>query len=213
VGGHSLRAIRSFVRRHLAQIAAAVLFVALLPGCLERSQLIKAAEAVSESFRVDYERTLKERGTRVYPRRRDDAIYRLRSAALSLGMRIESYDLDLGYVRFSGPAPQPLNLREWGEVADADQPKMRAIVEPFLGPVAKWAVPFETEGLDIVINATAVPVDGGSEVSLSMRMREVKPPPSGFPRREYPPPTGVSMGLDKIWAAIDREMGVKARSP
>lgn len=203
--------VRRQARVQIVGVALAASVAALTAGCAHET-LILAAKAVSESFRVDYERILKERGTRVYPRRREDAVYRLRTAASQLGMRIESYDIDLGYVRFSGPAPLPLTLREWGEAADADLPKMRAIVEPYVG-LMKWAVPFETDGLDIVINATAVPVSEGSEISLSMRMREVKPPPTGFPRREYPPPTAVSRGLDKIWAAIDAAMEVRPRSP
>lgn len=199
-------------RRQFARVALVGLLAVLMAGCASDQALIDAANAVSEAFRIEYERILKERGTRVYPRRREDAVYRLRTAAIQLGMRVESYDLDLGYVRFSGPAPQPLTLREWGEVANADLPKMRAIVERYVGPLLKWAVPFETEGLDIVIKATAVPVDGGSEITLSMRMREEKPPPTGFPRREYPPPTGVNKGLDKLWAAIDAAMEVKPLS-
>jgi hypothetical protein len=191
----------------------ALLGAALIAGCASKDELRSAAEDVSEVFRVEYERILKERGTRVYPRRGDDAVYRVRTAALQLGMRVESYDLDLGYVRFSAPAPQPLTLREWGEAAEKDLPLMRKIVEKHVGWLLKWAVPFEPEGLDIVINATVVPVSGGSEVTLSMRMREVKPPPTGMPRREYPPPTGVQKGLDKIWAAIDAAMEVKPRAP
>jgi hypothetical protein len=208
-----LQAVRSFASCHIVRYGATALLAVAVAGCADRGKLIKAANEVSEMFRVEYERILKERGTRVYPRRRDDAVYRLRSAALSLGMHIESYDLDLGYVRFSGPAPQPLTLREWGGAAEADLPKMRAVVEKDAGWLAKWLVSFEPEGLDIVINATAFPVTSGSEITLSMRMREVKPPPTGFPRREYPPPTGVSVGLDKIWAAIDAAMEVKPRSP
>jgi hypothetical protein len=203
----------SIVRLHLARGMLALLGAALVAGCASKDDLRSAAEEVSEVFRVEYERILKERGTRVYPRRGDDAVYRVRTAALALGMRVESYDLDLGYVRFSAPAPQPLTLREWGEAADKDLPLMRKIVEKHVGWLLKWAVPFEPEGLDIAVNATVVPVSFGSEVTLSMRMRELKPPPTGMPRREYPPPTGVQKGLDKIWAAIDAAMEVKPRSP
>jgi hypothetical protein len=76
-----------------------------------------------------------------------------------------------------------------------------------------YLITFEPEGLEIVINATVLPAPGGSEISLTARMRQVKPPPSGMPRREYAPPTGVHKALDKIWAQIERELGVKGRSP
>jgi hypothetical protein len=64
-----------------------------------------------------------------------------------------------------------------------------------------------------VINATVLPRAGESEVALTMRMRQVAPPPSGMPRREYAPPTGVRMGLAKIWAQLENDLGVKSRSP
>lgn len=198
--------------RRIAAILLAALVVTLVASCVDRSLLIRAAHEVSSEFCKRYEEILRERGTRVYPRRRDDAIYRLRTAAMNLGMRIESYDLDLGYVRFSAPAPRPLTLREWGEVAERDLPLMRKIVEDQAGWMMQWLVAFEPDGLDIVINSTAVPVSRGSEITLSMRMREVKPPPTGFPRRECPPPTGVHRGLDKLWAAIDEAMEVKPLS-
>ena len=35
---------------------------------------------------------------------------------------------------------------------------------------------------------------------------------TGLPRREYPPPTGLRIGLDKIWSALDRELA-RARKP
>jgi hypothetical protein len=37
-------------------------------------------------------------------------------------------------------------------------------------------------------------------------MREVAPPKSGMPRREYLPPSAVRMGLDKIWTEFEREL-------
>lgn len=199
------------LRRALPIIAMA-LAVPIVASCVNRNLLIKAAHEVSSEFCKRYEEILRERGTRVYPRRRDDAVYRLRTAAMNLGMQIESYDLDLGYVRFSAPAPRPLTLREWGEVAEQDLPLMRKIVKEEAGWMMQWLVAFEPEGLDIVINSTAVPVSRGSEITLSMRMRETKPPPTGFPRRECPPPTGVHRGLDKLWAAIDEAMEVKPLS-
>jgi hypothetical protein len=67
-------------------------------------------------------------------------------------------------------------------------------------------VRFEPDGLEVVINATVLPVAAGTEVSLTVRTREVRPPPSGIPRREYVLPSAVNMGIDKIWAAMDSEL-------
>ena len=65
---------------------------------------------------------------------------------------------------------------------------------------------FDTKGLDTVMTATIIGVRGGSEISFTMRMREVSPAKSDLPRRDYPPPTAVRVGLDKTWDVVDREI-------
>ena len=70
-------------------------------------------------------------------------------------------------------------------------------------------------GEKTALDGVSFEVPAGTEVSLTMRMREVAPPPSGMPRREYPPPSAVRMGLDKIWRELEAELktsGVPVRS-
>jgi hypothetical protein len=109
-------------------------------------------------------------------------------------------------------APKPLSADEWRGAAGKDLPKLRAILEKHIGFLA-WFVPFEPDGLEIVINVTTLEVKSGAELSLTMRMREVAPPKSSMPRREYAPPTAVRMGLDKIWSEFERELrSVRSRT-
>jgi hypothetical protein len=44
-------------------------------------------------------------------------------------------------------------------------------------------------------------------------MREVSPPKSGLPRRDYPPPTALKIGLDKLWGAVNSELAPSPRKP
>jgi hypothetical protein len=127
-----------------------------------------------------------------------------------VGMHLGDQARDLGYANFFAPAPKPLDAKEWGQAAEADLPQMRRIATEHVG-IAGEFLAFEPEGLEVVINATVIPNPGGSEVSLTARMREYAPPKSGRPRREYLPPTAVRMGLDKIWAALDAELGQAGR--
>ena len=76
---------------------------------------------------------------------------------------------------------------------------MARILCPKLGEYCR-KIRFEPDDYVIVINATVLgAANNSSRVSLSTRMREIKERP-GVPRRDYPPPTGVRMALDKIWA-------------
>lgn len=193
--------------------AALALLATLGAGCMTQDKVRDAITEVNEVFRNQYESILAQKGTRVFALPGGKTFSGVRTAMSQLGMRMDGQDADLGYLNFSSPAPRPLNLQEWGEVAKADLPMMREIAARHVGLIPSWFISFEPEGLEIVINATVVPVAAGSEVSLTMRMRQVTPPPSGMPRREYAPPTGVHRGLDKIWGQIERELGVKGRSP
>ena len=194
------------------RVAACASLLAAAEGCVTPERAKPAIEEVNQEFKTQYERILAEKGTRLFSVKPATAFLGTRSAIFGLGMRLESQDPDLGYLSFAAPAPTPLNLDEWKRVAQADLPLMQGIAARHIGLPA-YLITFEPEGLEIVINATVLPAAAGSEISLTMRMRQVKPPPSGMPRREYAPPTGVHMGLDKIWFRIEQELGVSGRRP
>lgn len=192
---------------------AAVLLAMVAAGCMTQDKVRDAIIEVNTVFRGQYESILAQKGTRVFAVNKDAAFPGVRAAMFRLGMQLESQDAGLGYLSFAAPAPRPLNLQEWREVARADLPMMREIAARHVGLIPSWFISFEPEGLEIVINATVIPLAAGSEISLTARMRQVTPPPSGMPRREYAPPTGVHKAIDKMWAQIERELGVKGRSP
>jgi hypothetical protein len=203
---------RTISRAFFAQLCAIIL-LALTSGCVSEQQKINAVRDVNAVFRTEYERVLAEDGTHTYDVPRDQAFQALRVALGRLGMRLADQSPDLGYLSVYAPAPAPLTRDEWLHAAQADLPKFRAILEEHLGFAAHF-VSFEPQGIDSVINATTISVRGGTAISLTMRMREVAPPKSGYPRREYAPPTAVRMGLHKIWGMLERELppGSRPRS-
>lgn len=194
----------------IGRASLCALLAVLAQGCATPERVRPAIEEVNQEFKAQYERILAEKGTRVFNVPPAQAFAGVRAALNRLGMRLEGQDADLGYLTVAAPAPTPLSAEEWKVVAQADLPMMQRIAARHIGLPA-YLIGFEPEGLEIVINATVLPAFGASEVSLTMRMRQVKPPPSGMPRREYAPPTGVRLGLDRIWGQVEQELGVKGR--
>jgi hypothetical protein len=191
----------------MARAAALALALAALalPGCVTDEQKRAAINDVNDEFRIEYERILAEQGTRIYRANTDEAFAAMRSSLARLGMQVGDQSARMGYLNVFAAAPRPLSLEEWRSAAGKDLPKFRAILEKHIGFIA-WFIPFEPEGLEIVINVTTLKVQSGAELALTMRMREVAPPKSGMPRREYAPPTAVRMGLDKIWQEFEAEL-------
>jgi hypothetical protein len=177
-------------------------------------QVFKAFTAVNRAFQEEYERILDERGVRSVPVRRSDAFDALNAGLIRLGMIVESRDPDAGTLTVAAPAPRPLDADEWRRAAAADLPLMQKIMCPILGERFCQSIRFEPDGLVIVINATVLATaSGGSEISLTTRMREIEESRTKLPRREYPPPTGVRMALDKIWTRFDQDLDARRRSP
>lgn len=176
----------------------------LVAGCITTDDKRAAVEAINKAFRADYEAILAKDGTRVFNVTRAEAYDAVRVSMARLGMTVEAQDPVLGYVNVYAPAPRPLNEEEWARAAEADLPRTREIIGPHVG-IFRHVFNFDPKGLESVISATVVEMPAGTEISFTARMREIAPPESGFPRREYLPPTAVRMALAKMWTEIERE--------
>jgi hypothetical protein len=177
----------------------------LLGACASDQQKINAINAVNQGFRAEYEKLLAERGSRVYRQNRNDAFLAMRVTLAGLGMRTEQQDVTLGHLAVAAKAPMPLSEEEWSAASQADLPLLRQLIEPHVGMAANF-VRFEPQGLEVVINATFLDVPDGTEVSLTVRLREIAPPKSGWPRRSYVAPHILDVGLEKIFGAFEREL-------
>ena len=184
----------------------------LAAGCITDAQKRGAIDDINKAFRVDYEAILAEKGTRVYKVTRAEAYDAVRVSLARLGMIVEAQDPVLGYVNVYAPAPRPLSPEEWARAAEADLPRAREIIGPHVG-MYRHFFNFEATGLETVISGTVVQEPAGTEISFTARMCETAPPQSGFPRREYLPPTAVRMGLDKMWTEVEREFKATYRRP
>jgi hypothetical protein len=167
-------------------------------------QIHQAFTALNAKLKTEYERALDEKGSRSLKANRTTAFDALHAGLTRLGMIVESRDPDAGILTVAAPAPRPLSAEEWRRTVQSDLPMMAEILCPILGAYCT-AIKFEPDDYVIVINATVLPAAGGSEITLTTRMREIAPR-AGVPRREYPPPTGVRTALDKIWAAYDQAL-------
>lgn len=184
---------------------AGLVLALMLAGCASDQQKINAIQAVNQGFRVEYEKLLAERGSRTYKVARADAFLAMRVTLAGLGMRTEQQDLSLGHLAVAAAAPLPLSDEEWRQASAVDLPLLQRLIEPHVGLVANF-VKFEPQGLEVVIHATVLEAAAGTEVSLTVRLREVAPPRSGWPRREYVAPQILNVGLEKIFAAYEREL-------
>ena len=190
---------------HASRAWLCTLLALLLTACASDQQKINAINAVNQGFRAEYEKLVAEKGTRIYKVRRADAFLAMRVTLAGLGMKTEQQDLSLGHLAVAGTAPLPLSEEEWRKASEADLPLLQRLIEPHVGLVANF-VKFEPQGLDVVINATVLDTAAGTEVSLTVRLREVAPPRSGWPRRSYVAPTILNVGMEKIFSAFEGEL-------
>jgi hypothetical protein len=176
-----------------------------LAGCISQETKRDAINEINVKFKAEYEAILAKNGTRAFDASPGQAFDAAIAALVKLGFVVQQESRALGYINAEAPAPTPLTRAEWDRTSALDLPKAREILRKYIGPLAEF-FSFDPEGVDIVINVTILETNTGSEVSFTMRMREVAPPKAGLPRRDYPPPSALRLGLDKLWDALDREL-------
>jgi len=208
----SQHAIARPARRRGFVAATVLIALGLLASCASDQQKISAINAVNAGFRAEYERLIGDLATRRVNLPRREALVAMRVTLAGLGLHTEAQDPDLGLLVCAGPAPRPLSDAEWKQVSDLDTPLLRRLIEPYVG-LASNLVQFEPQGLDVQISTTVISQGSGSEVTLTVRLRETAPPRSGWPRREYLSPNALRAGLDKIWAAYEREVRATLTRP
>ena len=177
-----------FVKRACVLLGLAMTIACI--GCASQESIRDAINAINKEFQKEYEEILGEKGTRVVNANTGETFDAANAALVTLGMVVPQQSRGIGYLNAEAPAPAPLTRAEWDRASAADLPKAKEILRKHVGPLAEF-FQFEPEGIDTVINVTIVADGAGSAVSLTMRMREVTPPKSGLPRREYPPPTAL----------------------
>lgn len=179
--------------------------IAVLAACATEQNKRDAIYDVNAEFQKQYEDTLKKNGSHIVPQGRSEAFDAVNAAIVRLGFVVREQSRDLGVISAEAPAPRPLSNGEFEKCAAVDLPKTREIIRKHLGVWAE-AFNFDTNGLDTVMTATIIGAPGGSEISFTMRMREVGPPKTDYPRRDYPPPNVLMCGLDRTWDAVNREL-------
>jgi hypothetical protein len=181
-----------------------------LAGCVSQETKRDAINDINRAFKEEYEAILARKGAHFANVDTGTTFDATAAVLVSLGMEIRQQSRGLGFINADAAAPLPLTRTEWDRAGNADLPRARDLLRRHVGVLAEF-FSFEPDGLDTVITATIIEARGGSEVSLTMRLREVAPPKSGLPRREYPPPSALQYGLEKIWSALELELRAKAR--
>ena len=189
-------------------LAAATAFT----GCASQENIRDAINDINKVFKEEYEAILARNGTRTFNVSPGEAFDATNAALVRMGMVVKQQSRGLGYLTAEAPAPLPLDRSDWDRAAAIDLPKAKELMRRHVGLMAEL-FNFEPQGLDAVVTVTIIEARAGSDVSITIRLRETAPPKSGLPRREYPPPTATQLGLDKLWAAIDRELTAAPRKP
>jgi hypothetical protein len=185
-----------------------IVALALLVGCVSDDSKRDAINAINAEFKASYEASLARDGTRIVNATPNAAFDAVIAAFVKLGLVVTQQSRGLGVITAEAPAPRPLDRNDWDRAAAADLPQTRELLRRYIGALAEL-FHFEPEGLDTVMTATIIGRASGSEVSFTMRMREVAPPKQNLPRRDYPPPTALKIGLAKVWAQVDAELAAR----
>ena len=189
----------------LIRIWLGVAVLALLAACVSQESKTDAINAINAAFKAEYEAELARNGTHFVNANPNDAFDAVYASFVKLGLIVTQQSRGLGLITAQAPAPLPLSQEDWDRATANDLPKTKELLRRHIGAAAEL-FHFEPKGLDTVMTATILGTRGGAEISFTMRMHEVTPIQQGLPRRDYPPPTALKVGLEKTWAMVDKEL-------
>jgi hypothetical protein len=193
----------------MSRLVAVIVLSVALTACKEVDvtdpKVRDAALAINAEFQRQYVKALRELGTRHFDVDAAVASNAMHATLTQLGFREKNRD-ETVYLNMVGPAPLPLDNTEWERVRVEDEPVLQRLASEHLGVKGRFAT-LQPSGLNIEIFCTFVPAGTGVDVTMTMRMREVAPPPpeSILPRRQYPPPAAFRMGIRKIWRTFEQQ--------
>jgi hypothetical protein len=190
----------------MTALLAAALFAS---GCKDVDvtdpRVAAAITEINAMFQRGYQEALVEVGTRHFAVEPAVAAATMRQVLEQLGMSVSNSEGNY-YLHMVAPAPRPLDDRDWAEVRRIDEPEFKNIANKHLGIKGRFAT-LEPDGLNVVGIVTIIESRGGVDISITMRTEEIKPrpPESILPRREYPPPSAVRLGYEKIWKKFEEQ--------
>ena len=189
--------------RTTALLAAALLTAACKDVDVTDPRVAMAISEINATFRKGYQEALVEVGMRHFAIEPAVATAAMRRTVEQLGMTVLNSEGDY-YLHVTALAPRPLDAKDWLEVRRIDEPSFKDIATRHLGIKGRLAK-LEPDGLNVVGVVTLIPTRDGVDISITMRTEEIKPQPpeSILPRREYPPPTAVRIGYEKIWKKFE----------
>lgn len=158
---------------------------------------------LNKAWHKGYRDMLADIGTRHYPVKRSAAFTGMKNTMERLGFTVETSEGDY-YLSVTIPAGKMFTDQEWQIIRRNEEPQMREIATRHLGIKGSFAR-LEPEGLLIDGKITLLESDDGTDISLTFRLKTIKPQPpeSVLPRREYPPPYAARLGFEKIWHSFE----------
>jgi S1-C subfamily serine protease len=188
----------------LRKAVAFVILAALVPaGCATQTDVYGAFAKIDHAWKEENDRLLAANGKRSVAASKYQSFLATQQALRRLGLVVRNAELATGYIYAIGPAPAPLDGREWESVRTQETPRLRRIVTDELGVIGHFAT-LNSMSYDILTNAYVQETSAGADVSVTFAMQNKSPSLRAI--GSQPPPSAVKIGLDKFWAAVDTEL-------
>jgi len=180
---------------------------AALAGCVSVEQINKANHAIDAEWKREYDVLAARDGTRVYAVYQDDAYRAMEAALVGLGLEVLARDRRQGRITAFGVGPKPLDDQEWARAESVDQPHMKDIIAREVDSFTAAMFYMRPESYTLSFTATIASAERGTKISLAGRLDRIGHKPPGTVWPVHPPPEAIRIGLPKIWARFESELG------
>jgi hypothetical protein len=190
--------------RSLLTTAGGLLLAILLCGCVSIADINAGYYRIGKAWQLDNQRAEDEYRYRIIEADLLPAFEATRKTFLSLGMPVQSSNLESGVLFAENLAPAPLSQEEWLEVKRIETPRLKE-----LGGTL-FSFPDVPKDYRITVKATLRPLkDNKVLVIVDYLMDSPAWRQAGVLVTPHAPPTAVKFGSAKFWKQLEQELRSK----
>lgn len=199
---------------HIAPFLPLLFLLCLLPGCANRTKIVKdinyTLEIVDKQWEKENASLRADFGDRTFFY--DKLVcFRATSKALNnLGFIVVDRDFDNGFINGKAFAPAPFNKEEWEFIRSYELKRMKEEADKVRPNITKYLMmPIKKIASQLTVSLREE--GGGTTISLFPSIVD-RNDTKGFYPMKYAPPTAAKLGMDKFWRELEKELAGRPSS-
>jgi len=179
------------------KILLGLYYILLLTGCT--GMINDSLRAVDTAWEIENQQQPEKLSNRIVNASYEDVFDAVKKTYNDLGMPIEKYSFEKGFIVSRNPVPKPLSKTQWESVREIENPKLKKITSLI-------TLSEKPEGNFLITNFTLKKLGSQTDVNLSYYLDMQVLADMGYIPIKEAPPHAVKLVSEILWNKLDENL-------